>query len=120
LKIIDLEKLTKKIKWKGKHADQIIIHNTTIAIIENTNRAKTDDIKQLDSTIQAILKGPLKNHLPLTNKPSKIIAIIHTKQTDRMLTGILISKNKKNLIYRTASCNQHLKSILQKHGITNN
>ena len=61
---IDLEKLTKKLKLDQKHADQLIIHNTTIAIIENTNKAKTKDIKQLENTIEAILKGPSKTTYP--------------------------------------------------------
>ncbi|RLI07967.1 hypothetical protein DRO24_02035 [Candidatus Bathyarchaeota archaeon] len=114
---IDLEKLTKKLKLNQKHADQLIIHNTTIAIIENTNKAKTKDIKQLENTIQAILKGPLKNHLPIPNKPTKIIAIIHARKTDPMIPRILRTKTKKNIAYHTASCNQHLKTILTKHGI---
>ena len=115
--IINLEELAKKIKWNKKHADKAIIHNSILVIIENTNKAKTKDIKQLEKTIETILKGPLKNHLPLTNNPSKIIAIIHARKTDPMIPRILRAKTKKNITYHTASCNQHLNTILAKHGI---
>lgn len=75
---IDLEKLA---EFKGiKHVDYILIYKNTTILVEETSRAKSDDIKKIKSTIQALKQGVLNNYLTehRLNIGSRIIAIIHT------------------------------------------
>ena len=75
---IDLEKLA---EFKEiKHVDYILIHKNITILIEETSRAKSDDIKKIESTIQALKQGLLSNYLTKhgLNLGSHIISIIHT------------------------------------------
>lgn len=60
MKEIDIEDLVKRIGWRGKHADKLIVVGETLVIIEETATAKIGDLKQLEETVNATLHGPLK------------------------------------------------------------
>ena len=112
---IDLEEFARTIGWTEKHADYVIVTQRTIAVVEETKTAKKDDIEKLDKTIEAIRNGPLKNHMP---KSDRIIAIIHAeKRTDPMIPKLILSRNNANTIYRIANCDEKLREILKQHGL---
>ena len=113
---IDLEKLARRLGWSEKHADYLLAARNTVVIVEETSRAKLDDIEKLDKTVEALLKGLLKNVLPANCNPSKIVAVVHAKRgIDPMIPRIIRSRTKRNTVYRTANCSQRLKRILEEH-----
>lgn len=112
---IDLEKLARRIGWTGKRADYLLATRNAVVVVEETSRAKIDDVEKLDKTVEAILRGPLKNHLPAHCNPSKIIAVVHAQRVDPMIARIVRSRTGKAAVYRTASCDQHLGRILCEH-----
>ena len=115
---VDLEKIAKEIEWNEAHADYLIISREALVIIEETSRAKPEDIRKLDNTIKSILNHRLNNYINLRNIPEKIIAVIHAKKRiDRMVYTIMLSRMKKNRIYISASCNQNLKAKLRKYKV---
>ena len=115
---IDLEELVHRIGWTEKHADYLLITQNTIVIVEETSRAKTDDIKKLNKIVEALIHGPLKDHLPIHCNPSKIIAIVHVqRRVDPMISKIIGSRTRKSIVYRTAKCRQDLGIILHEHKV---
>jgi len=115
---IDLEDLARKIRFTEKHADYLLITQDVIAAIEETSKAKIDDVKKLNKTIEALLHGPLKEHIPTKSKPAKIVAIIHaTRGIDSMILRLIRKQTKKNTIYRSANCNSNLARVLREHGV---
>ncbi|RLF21311.1 MAG: hypothetical protein DRN15_11430 [Thermoprotei archaeon] len=118
LRKIDLEQPAKEMKWTEKHADYLLIVEDTIVIVEETSRAKINDIEKLESTIKAILQGPLKKRLRkhLTSTFKRIIAIIHAKRgIDSMIARCLMARTRRNRIFSSASCNQHLRALLNSY-----
>ena len=116
---VDLEDLVQRIGWKGRHADYLLITHNAVIIVEETGRAKLDDIEKLENTVEALKEYPFKDSILPPNKPSKIIAIVHAKcGVDPMIYRSMISKTKNNIIYRSANCQQHLKTILHEHGVS--
>ena len=77
---VDLKKIAKEIEWGEAHADYLIISREALVIIEETSRAKPEDIRKLDNTIKSILNHRLNNYINLRNIPEKIIAVIHANQ----------------------------------------
>lgn len=118
MRIVDLEDLARKTKWMEKHADKLIISDDgrRVIVVEETSRPKTDDVRKLDNTVNAIKRGLLKNILG--SNPSKIIAVIHAlKRLDTMINKMLICRSKRNTIYCKASCSRELNIIMRKHKI---
>lgn len=113
MRIVDLEDLARKTKWMEKHADKLIISDDgyKVIIVEETSKPKTDDVRKLDNTVNAIKRGLLKNILGLN--PSRIIAVIHSlKRLDSMIYRMLIRRSKYDTIYCKASCNRELNIIV--------
>lgn len=109
---INLEELAEKIGWREKHADKLIIScdGRNAMVIEKTSRPKIDDIRKLESTIEAIREGVLREALGLEpDKITKIIAVVHASKRETMLPKILASKTKRNTIYHKVSCREGLK-----------
>jgi len=112
---IDLEKLN--IPWR--HADYIIDAGNTVIVVEETSRAKIEDIEKLENTINAILEGSIK----LSGNPEKIVAIIHfDRGMDPMIPRILRSRNRSErslryVLYRSAGCNKELHMLLSEYKV---
>jgi len=91
----------------------------TVIVVEETSKAKIEDIEKLENTVNAILEGGIK----LSGDPEKIIAIIHfDRGMDPMIPRILRSRNRteRNLryvLYRTASCNKELHMLLNEYRV---
>jgi len=115
LERIDLEKLVHRIGWTEKHADYLLVSQNAVVIVEETSRAKIDDIKKLEKTVEAILHGPLKDCLPEHCNPSKIIAVIHAQRVDTMIVRIVRKLTRKAIAYRIANCDHHLQRIIYEH-----
>lgn len=74
---VDLEELVRRVKWVEKHADYLLIAQHVVVVVEETSRAKTDDVKKLEKTIDALLHGSLRDFLPIDIQPKQIVAVIH-------------------------------------------
>lgn len=115
---IDLEELAAKAGFRGKHADYLIVAGDTVVIVEETSRAKIDDVRKLQETINAIRAGPLGSYLHPQSRTSKIVAVIHSpRRVDTMVAKLLASESRRNTVYRAASCSKHLAKILREHGV---
>ena len=108
---IDLEKLG--LQWR--HADYIIVAGDTVVVVEETSRAKPEDVDKLRETIEALRSGKLQH---LCGNPSKVIAILHaSREVDAMIAKYLGALSKKTTIYRIANCNNQLRMILDESGV---
>jgi len=105
---IDLEKLG--LQWK--HADYIIVAGDTVVVVEETSRAKPEDVDKLRETIEALRSGKLQQ---LCGNPRKVIAVLHASRgVDPMVTKYLGTQIKKTAIYHIANCNDQLKKKLEE------
>jgi len=107
---IDLEKLG----LQRRHADYIVIAGDTVVIVEETSRAKIEDIDKLVETVEALHSGELRH---LCGNPSKIIAVLHaSREVDPMISRILRARSKKSIVYRVANCKDQLRAVLSESG----
>jgi len=101
-----------------KHADYLLIAQHVIVVVEETSRAKTDDVKKLEKTIEALLHGSLRDFLPIDIQPKQIVAVIHAHRgVDPMISRIRRTKTKKGIAYRIAKCGNSLKTVLKDYGV---
>ncbi len=118
MEVIDLEELARKLRWCEKHADKLVILNDVVVVIEETSRPKMDDIEKLESTIQSLKSGALKNYLRIN--PKRIIAIVHARRRDSVVPKILHRKVMKGVIYLKASCSNDVRSKIRKYSLISN
>jgi len=96
---IDLEKLG--LQWR--HADYIIVARDMVAVVEETSRAKPEDIDKLKETVEALRRGELQQ---LCGNPSRVIAILHaSREVDAMIARDLRARNERATVYCIANCN---------------
>lgn len=116
---VDLEELTRRVGWVEKHADYILVSKHVVVVVEETSRAKIDDVRKLDRTVEAILCGPLRDWLSIQSVPALIVAVIHAyRGVDSMISRIVRSRIRRGVVYRIANCDDHLRRILYEHGFS--
>jgi len=82
---VNLEQIARKIGLREKHADKLVLTNSTAIVIEETGRAEIRDVEKLENTIELIRHGPLGHYLKqakLINTPPtklKFVAVLHTQ-----------------------------------------
>ncbi len=113
---IDLEDLVRRIGWSGKHADYICIAGDVVVVVEETERAKIDDVDKLDSTVQAIKEGLLSSVVPSLSRFTKLMAVVHARRgIDPMVQRCIRSRTRRGIIYCSVSCDQHLETVLREY-----
>ena len=115
---IDLEELAKKEKWKWRHADYLLVDScrSIVVVVEETSRAKIDDVEKLSITIEAIRQGRVRQ-LP-SSSPSRVVAVIHAeRRVDSMIYRLLVTRSRRGVVYRVASCKSGLEGVLREHGL---
>ncbi|MHB9302307.1 hypothetical protein [Thermofilum pendens] len=117
---IDLEELARAVNWRGKRADYLLVGEGAVAVVEETERAKIDDVRKLESTVEALLRGPLAAAVPGLCNPFRIVAVLHSKRgVDSMVYRELMSQTRKRgVVYRAANCQQQLERVLREHGFS--
>jgi len=68
-----------ELQLRFKHADILMICNDKVIIIEETSRAKIDDVVKVEETIKRFEDDELSSLLRLNSKYSSIYGIIHSK-----------------------------------------
>jgi len=108
---IDLKKLG--LQWR--HTDYIIVARDTVVVVEETSRAKPDDVDKLRETVEALRRGELQH---LCSNPSRVIAVLHaSREVDAMIAKYLRAQSRKATVYRIANCDNQLRMILDESGV---
>lgn len=117
----DLEDIYKSLRAIRKHADRAIVTGKAVIFVEETSRARIDDVYKLAETVKALKEDQeLKNALKLGNTLSnlKVIVVLHSPHVDSMISKKLEHEMKKlYAIPLTAPCDRDLKNKLKSLGI---
>jgi hypothetical protein len=84
---IDLDDLYRSLNISYKHADRIIIKDPYIVVVEETSRAKIDDVEKLVATVEQIRSNEsLRRVLNIDDIDKvRIIVLLHSREIDPMI-----------------------------------
>jgi hypothetical protein len=84
---IDLDNLYRSLNISYKHADRIIIKDPYIVVVEETSRAKIDDVEKLVATVEQIRSNDsLRRVLNIDDIDKvRIIVLLHSREIDPMI-----------------------------------
>lgn len=105
---IDLDDLYRSLNISYKHADRIIIKDPYIVVVEETSRAKIDDVEKLVATVEQIRSNDsLRRVLNIDDIDKvRIIVLLHSREIDPMIARKLSYDAKRcGVSPVTSSCN---------------
>lgn len=115
LKRVNLDRLA-ELRHR-KHADYLLIAKDVVIIVEETGRAKTDDVNQLIETAKLIREGAIYIE-DARIEQARIVGVLHARRVDSMVRRYLMQKSMKlskaikGFSIRTSSCD--LKPVIAK------
>ena len=117
--VIEIDELCKKNRelCTEKHADKIVVVNGKAVVIEETDKAKIDDVKQVENTIRNLHRFLIASNVKNTNI-EKVVGVIHaSKGMDTMVAKALAAASRSGKVFVSANCENDLRYKLRALGI---